>query len=100
MRRVFLLGVFRGGGIDGVDAEGEGARTYWRVLLRVESRVYTDILFWVFDDIFFNLTFKEIYFLVWVSIYCFDVRFVFKGDVDVFVYMGNLLEFLASRDST
>lgn len=100
VRRVFLLGVPRGGGTDGADAEGEGARTHWRALLRAESRAYTDILLWAFDDTFFNLTLKEIHFLAWASTYCPDVRFVFKGDADVFVHMGNLLEFLAPRDPT
>ncbi|KAK1330484.1 hypothetical protein QTO34_010674 [Cnephaeus nilssonii] len=63
-----------------------------------ESRTYTDILLWAFDDTFFNLTLKEIHFLAWASAYCPNVRFVFKGDADVFMHVGNLLEFLAARD--
>lgn len=98
VRRVFLLGVPRGAGTDGADAEGAGTQTHWSALLRAESRAYADILLWAFDDTFFNLTLKEIHFLAWASAYCPDVRFVFKGDADVFVHVGNLLEFLAPRD--
>lgn len=93
VRRVFLLGVPRGAGSDGA-----GTQTHWRSLLHAESRAYADILLWAFDDTFFNLTLKEIHFLAWASAYCPDVRFVFKGDADVFVHVGNLLEFLAPRD--
>uniref|UniRef100_A0A8D1T658 Hexosyltransferase n=1 Tax=Sus scrofa TaxID=9823 RepID=A0A8D1T658_PIG len=101
VRRVFLLGVPRAAGADGADAadaEGAGTRTHWSAMLRAESRAYADILLWAFDDTFFNLTLKEIHFLAWASAYCPDVRFVFKGDSDVFVHVGNLLEFLAPRD--
>ncbi|XP_049478826.1 UDP-GlcNAc:betaGal beta-1,3-N-acetylglucosaminyltransferase 9 [Panthera uncia] len=98
VRRVFLLGVPRSTGTDRTDAEGEGTRTHWPALLRAESRAYADILLWAFDDTFFNLTLKEIHFLAWASAYCPEVRFVFKGDADVFVHVGNLLEFLAPRD--
>ncbi|XP_008064998.1 UDP-GlcNAc:betaGal beta-1,3-N-acetylglucosaminyltransferase 9 [Carlito syrichta] len=93
VRRVFLLGVPSGAGTDGADK-----RTHWRALLQAESRAYADILLWDFDDTFFNLTLKEIHFLAWASAFCPDVRFVFKGDADVFVNVGNLLEFLAPRD--
>ncbi|XP_040838493.1 UDP-GlcNAc:betaGal beta-1,3-N-acetylglucosaminyltransferase 9-like [Ochotona curzoniae] len=91
VRRVFLLGVPRG-------TEGTGTQTHWHALLRAESRAFADILLWAFDDTFFNLTLKEIHFLSWASAFCPDVRFVFKGDADVFVHVGNLLEFLATRD--
>ncbi|XP_004371710.1 UDP-GlcNAc:betaGal beta-1,3-N-acetylglucosaminyltransferase 9 [Trichechus manatus latirostris] len=100
VRRVFLLGVPRVAGMDKADTEEEGMRAHWRALLRAESRAYEDILLWAFDDTFFNLTLKEIHFLAWASAFCPDVRFVFKGDADVFVHVGNLLEFLAPRDPT
>lgn len=93
VRRVFLLGMPRGAGSD-----GPRMQTHWHALLRGESRVYADILLWAFDDTFFNLTLKEIHFLSWASAYCPNVRFVFKGDADVFMHVGNLLEFLAPRD--
>ncbi|XP_012598042.2 UDP-GlcNAc:betaGal beta-1,3-N-acetylglucosaminyltransferase 9 [Microcebus murinus] len=98
VRRVFLLGVPRGAGTDETDTVGVGTRTHWRDLLHAESRAYADILLWAFDDTFFNLTLKEIHFLAWTSAFCPDVGFVFKGDADVFVHVGNLLEFLALRD--
>ncbi|XP_007517849.1 UDP-GlcNAc:betaGal beta-1,3-N-acetylglucosaminyltransferase 9 [Erinaceus europaeus] len=94
VRRVFLLGV---PGAEG-GAEGRAVQTHWLALLRAESRVYADILLWAFHDTFFNLTLKEIHFLSWASSHCPEVSFVFKGDADVFVHVGNLLEFLASRD--
>ncbi|KAM6222670.1 UDP-GlcNAc:betaGal beta-1,3-N-acetylglucosaminyltransferase 9 [Rhynchocyon petersi] len=96
VRRVFLLGVPRGADTNGPDLAGAGA--HWRALLRTESLAYADILLWAFDDTFFNLTLKEIHFLGWASAFCPNVRFVFKGDADVFVNVGNLLEFLAPRD--
>jgi beta-1,3-N-acetylglucosaminyltransferase 9 len=98
VRRVFLLGVPRVVGTDVGNAEGLGARTHWRTLLGAESLAYADILLWDFDDTIFNLTLKEIHFLAWASAFCPDARFVFKGDADVFVHMGNLLDFLAPRD--
>ncbi|KAM5263606.1 UDP-GlcNAc:betaGal beta-1,3-N-acetylglucosaminyltransferase 9 [Ctenodactylus gundi] len=97
VRRVFLLGVPKGPGPNGAE-EGTGSRRKWRALLRAESRAYADILLWAFDDTFFNLTLKETHFLAWATVFCPDVHFVFKGDADVFVHVGNLLEFLAQRD--
>ncbi|KAM5134675.1 UDP-GlcNAc:betaGal beta-1,3-N-acetylglucosaminyltransferase 9 isoform 2-T2 [Callospermophilus lateralis] len=98
VRRVFLLGVPRSASTNKADPEGVGTQTHWRALLHAESHAYSDILLWAFDDTFFNLTLKEIHFLAWASAFCPNVRFVFKGDADVFVHVGNLLEFLASRD--
>ncbi|XP_055991998.1 UDP-GlcNAc:betaGal beta-1,3-N-acetylglucosaminyltransferase 9 [Sorex fumeus] len=98
VRRVFLLGLPRAADPAGPDGERQGWRADWQSLLRAESRAYGDILLWAFEDTFFNLTLKEIHFLAWASSYCPDVSFVFKGDADVFVHIGNLLEFLASRD--
>ncbi|XP_005403759.1 PREDICTED: UDP-GlcNAc:betaGal beta-1,3-N-acetylglucosaminyltransferase 9 [Chinchilla lanigera] len=98
VRRVFLLGVPRAAGTEGADAKGADMQGHWRALLHAESRAYADILLWAFDDTFFNLTLKEIHFLAWASAFCPDVHFVFKGDADVFVHVGNLLEFLAPRD--
>nr|XP_045006628.1 UDP-GlcNAc:betaGal beta-1,3-N-acetylglucosaminyltransferase 9 isoform X2 [Jaculus jaculus] len=97
VRRVFLLGVPRGSGTGASAVEG-GTQAHWRALLAAESRAYSDILLWAFEDTFFNLTLKEIHFLSWASAFCPDVRFVFKGDADVFVHVRNLLQFLESRD--
>ncbi|MEJ1276131.1 UDP-GlcNAcbetaGal beta-13-N-acetylglucosaminyltransferase 9 [Cricetulus griseus] len=86
------------GGKPGIDSGRAGTRTHWRALLEAESRAYADILLWAFEDTFFNLTLKEIHFLAWASAFCPDVRFVFKGDADVFVHVRNLLQFLEPRD--
>ncbi|KAM5269121.1 UDP-GlcNAc:betaGal beta-1,3-N-acetylglucosaminyltransferase 7 isoform 2-T2 [Hipposideros larvatus] len=87
VRTLFLLGT----------ASKQEERAHYQQLLAYEDRLYGDILQWDFLDSFFNLTLKEIHFLKWLDIYCPNVRFVFKGDDDVFVNPTNLLEFLADR---
>ncbi|CAL8393344.1 unnamed protein product [Boreogadus saida] len=63
-------------------------------LLEFEDYIYGDILQWDFLDSFFNLTLKETHFLKWFDTYCGRVRYVFKGDDDVFVSVDNVLEYL------
>ncbi|XP_077464242.1 UDP-GlcNAc:betaGal beta-1,3-N-acetylglucosaminyltransferase 7 isoform X1 [Stigmatopora argus] len=65
-------------------------------LVEYENRIYGDILQWGFLDSFFNLTLKETHFLKWFHTYCPNVRYIFKGDDDVFVNVENILEFLES----
>ncbi|CAL8262358.1 unnamed protein product [Merluccius merluccius] len=89
LRRVFLLGVPR----------NQSALPLWDRLLLYESDTYKDILLWDFEDTFFNLTLKETHFLQWVNRSCPDVRFIFKGDADVYVNMDNILEMLRDKNA-
>ncbi|KAJ6651085.1 hypothetical protein lerEdw1_000826 [Lerista edwardsae] len=87
IRTLFLLGV----------ASKEEERANYQKLLDYENRIYGDILQWNFLDSFFNLTLKEVHFLKWFNIYCDNVRYIFKGDDDVFVSPNNILEFLQDQ---
>uniref|UniRef100_A0A8C7ZGA1 Hexosyltransferase n=1 Tax=Oryzias sinensis TaxID=183150 RepID=A0A8C7ZGA1_9TELE len=87
IRTVFLLGV-------------PGSRTalpLWDRLLAYESQTFRDVLLWDFEDTFFNLTLKETHFLEWVNSSCAHVKFIFKGDADVYVNVENILEMLHSH---
>ncbi|KAM4614022.1 UDP-GlcNAc:betaGal beta-1,3-N-acetylglucosaminyltransferase 9 isoform 1-T2 [Discoglossus pictus] len=90
VRRVFLLGTPR----------NKSSMSMWDSLLQQESHYYKDILLWDFLDTFFNLTLKEIHFLSWAKEYCGNVKFIFKGDADVFVNVENLIHFLQAQNST
>uniref|UniRef100_A0A7N4UZI3 Hexosyltransferase n=1 Tax=Sarcophilus harrisii TaxID=9305 RepID=A0A7N4UZI3_SARHA len=87
VRTLFLLGT----------ASKQEERAHYQQLLAFEDRLYGDILQWDFLDTFFNLTLKEVHFLKWQDAFCPGVRFIFKGDDDVFVSPDNLLEFLADQ---
>ncbi|KAL6469543.1 hypothetical protein MHYP_G00230670 [Metynnis hypsauchen] len=86
IKTLFLLGT------SSVEAE----RANHQKLLEFEDYIYGDILQWDFMDSFFNLTLKETHFLKWFSTYCGNVRYIFKGDDDVFVSVQNILEYLDS----
>ncbi|XP_026783066.1 UDP-GlcNAc:betaGal beta-1,3-N-acetylglucosaminyltransferase 9 [Pangasianodon hypophthalmus] len=86
---VFLLGV----------PQNVTALPLWDKLLAYESHMFKDILLWDFEDTFFNLTLKETHFLQWVNSSCSNVKFIFKGDADVFVNVENILEMLGSRQA-
>ncbi|XP_053166403.1 UDP-GlcNAc:betaGal beta-1,3-N-acetylglucosaminyltransferase 7 [Hemicordylus capensis] len=87
IRTLFLLGI----------ASKEEERANYQKLLDYENRIYGDILQWDFLDSFFNLTLKEVHFLKWLDIYCNNVRYIFKGDDDVFVSPDNIMEFLQDK---
>ncbi|XP_026221005.1 UDP-GlcNAc:betaGal beta-1,3-N-acetylglucosaminyltransferase 9 isoform X2 [Anabas testudineus] len=87
IRTVFLLGVPR----------NQTALPLWDRLLTYESETFRDILLWDFEDTFFNLTLKETHFLTWVNNSCPDVKFIFKGDADVYVNIENILEMLQGQ---
>nr|XP_057930992.1 UDP-GlcNAc:betaGal beta-1,3-N-acetylglucosaminyltransferase 9 [Doryrhamphus excisus] len=89
IRTVFLLGVPR----------NRTALPLWDQLLTYESQIFKDILLWDFEDTFFNLTLKETHFLEWVNRTCSHVRFIFKGDADVYVNIENILELLQGQKS-
>ncbi|KAI4881342.1 hypothetical protein NFI96_001645 [Prochilodus magdalenae] len=86
IRTLFLLGT----------SSVEGEKANHQKLLEFEDYIYGDILQWDFMDSFFNLTLKETHFLKWFSTYCGGVRYIFKGDDDVFVSVQNILEYLES----
>ncbi|KAJ8281178.1 hypothetical protein GJAV_G00064410 [Gymnothorax javanicus] len=86
---VFLLGI----------PHNKSALPLWDKLLAYESRTFRDILLWDFEDTFFNLTLKETHFLKWVNTTCPQVKFIFKGDADVYVNIDNILEMLREQDA-
>ncbi|XP_034540577.1 UDP-GlcNAc:betaGal beta-1,3-N-acetylglucosaminyltransferase 9 [Notolabrus celidotus] len=87
IRTVFLLGVPR----------NRTSLPLWDRLLTYESQTFSDILLWDFDDTFFNLTLKETHFLKWINSSCPHVKFIFKGDADVYVNIENILEMLQGQ---
>lgn len=87
IRTLFLLGS---------PATGKDTKNLQK-LIEYEDRIYGDILQWDFMDTFFNLTLKEVNFLKWFDVYCPGVRFIFKGDDDVFVNTHNLLELIGFK---
>uniref|UniRef100_A0A8C8R7C6 Hexosyltransferase n=1 Tax=Pelusios castaneus TaxID=367368 RepID=A0A8C8R7C6_9SAUR len=88
VQRVFLLGI----------PKNKTALATWEILVHQESLMYQDILLWDFLDTFFNLTLKEIHFLNWAVEFCPTMKFIFKGDADVFVNVENIIDFLERRD--
>ncbi|NXT81636.1 B3GN9 acetylglucosaminyltransferase, partial [Zapornia atra] len=88
VQRVFLLGT----------PKNRTVLATWETLIHQESQIYRDILLWDFMDTFFNLTLKEIHFLNWAAEFCRNVKFIFKGDTDVFVNVENIIDFLERHD--
>uniref|UniRef100_A0A8C9RYV8 Hexosyltransferase n=1 Tax=Scleropages formosus TaxID=113540 RepID=A0A8C9RYV8_SCLFO len=88
VRTIFLLGI----------PQNRTQLPLWEQLLAYESQAFQDILLWDFEDTFFNLTLKETHFLKWVDCCCSDVKFIFKGDADVYVNVENILEMLWGQE--
>nr|XP_039262060.1 UDP-GlcNAc:betaGal beta-1,3-N-acetylglucosaminyltransferase 7-like [Styela clava] len=59
-----------------------------------EDQQHFDILQWDFIDTFRNLTLKDCLYLQWFAKNCRHVPYIFKGDDDIFVNIGNILKFL------
>lgn len=85
VRTVFLLGR---------QDSSTGPHPDLKNLLELENQKYADILQWDFQDTFFNLTLKDLLFWRWLQQHCPGAAFVFKGDDDVFVRTGALMDFL------
>lgn len=85
VRTVFLLGR---------QDSSTGPHPDLKTLLELENQKYGDILQWDFRDTFFNLTLKDLLFWHWLQQYCPTAVFVFKGDDDVFVRTGALVDYL------
>lgn len=88
VRTVFLLGR---------QDTSTGPHPDLKNLLELENQKYGDILQWDFSDTFFNLTLKDLLFWHWLQQYCPTAIFVFKGDDDVFVRTGALLDYLRKQ---
>lgn len=88
VRTVFLLGR---------QDSSTGPHPNLNALLELESHRHGDILQWDFCDTFFNLTLKDVLFWEWFEQRCPSARFIFKGDDDVFVRTGPLLDYLLSQ---
>ncbi|XP_061888233.1 N-acetyllactosaminide beta-1,3-N-acetylglucosaminyltransferase 2 [Entelurus aequoreus] len=85
VRTVFLLGR---------QDSSTGPHPDLKNFLELENRKYGDILQWDFKDTFLNLTLKDLLFWHWLQQHCPTAVFVFKGDDDVFVRTGALLDYL------
>nr|CAB3224812.1 beta-1,3-galactosyltransferase 1-like [Phallusia mammillata] len=82
MRRIFLV------------AKSDDKKK--QALLERERNEYHDIIQGDFHDSFRNLTIKDIMFMRWMTTYCSQTKFIFKGDDDVFVNIDNIVDYLLS----
>ncbi|XP_067891960.1 N-acetyllactosaminide beta-1,3-N-acetylglucosaminyltransferase 4-like [Heterodontus francisci] len=84
VRRVFLLGLM----------ESRIRSQAVQAMVDLESEQHGDVVQWGFRESFFNVTLKETLFWKWFSEDCRAVKFVLKGDDDVFVNVDNVVEYL------
>ncbi|XP_023693906.2 acetylgalactosaminyl-O-glycosyl-glycoprotein beta-1,3-N-acetylglucosaminyltransferase-like isoform X1 [Paramormyrops kingsleyae] len=87
VRRVFLLSI---------PDKGVGPyATALNSMVMEENNLYRDILQWDFQESFYNVTLKELLFWHWFQDHCMgSIRYVLKGDDDVFVDVERVLDFL------
>ncbi|XP_043985787.1 N-acetyllactosaminide beta-1,3-N-acetylglucosaminyltransferase 3-like [Gambusia affinis] len=84
IRRIFILGT------SGSGYEKEKLNK----LVREEQKDFNDILQWDFNDMFHNLTLKQMLFFGWMERNCPNARFLLNGDDDVFAHTDNMIEYL------
>ena len=65
-----------------------------------ESFLYGDIARGDFIDDYFNMTYKTVLGLYWMTIYCPKATFVMKVDDDVMVNIYKLVDFLQEYNTT
>ena len=65
-----------------------------------ESFLYGDIARGDFIDDYFNMTYKTVLGLHWMTIYCLKATFVMKVDDDVMVSIYKLVNFLQEYNTT
>ncbi|XP_069779635.1 N-acetyllactosaminide beta-1,3-N-acetylglucosaminyltransferase 4-like isoform X2 [Narcine bancroftii] len=92
VRRVFLLG----------QSETRIHSQSLQALVDHEIKEHGDIIQWGFRESFFNVTLKETLFWKWFTEECQGVKFILKGDDDIFVNVENIVQYLkkfnASQD--
>ncbi|XP_027882621.1 N-acetyllactosaminide beta-1,3-N-acetylglucosaminyltransferase 3-like [Xiphophorus couchianus] len=84
IRRIFILGT---------SGTGNEKKKLNR-LLTEEQKDFNDILQWDFNDMFYNLTLKQMLFYGWMERNCPNARFLLNGDDDVFAHTDNMMEYL------
>lgn len=91
VKTVFLLG----------RQDPEGGHPNLTFLLDFERRKHGDILLWDFRDTFFNLTLKDILFFQWLEEgHCPTVKFIFKGDEDIYVSTDSLSKYISGLNAS
>jgi hypothetical protein len=69
-------------------------------MVRIESQRYFDIVQENFVDSYYNLTYKTVMSLEWVSMYCSNTYFVIKIDDDVSLNIKNMINYFESLNNS
>ncbi|ESO06601.1 hypothetical protein HELRODRAFT_160790 [Helobdella robusta] len=75
-------------------AVGRPQNAHWQRKLNLEFEIFKDILQGDFMDTYKNLTYKAVFTLKWVSLYCKHVPIVMKADDDSFLNIFQLKHYL------